>query len=220
MKAGPARFDEAYYRRFYAGEGRVHGPREIAELAAGVCGLARWLGVDVRSVLDVGAGTGLWGRWFRRRLPRVRFRSIDASEHACRRWGHERRDVSSWRAAERFDLVVCHSVLQYLDDAAAARAIANLGAMCRGLLYLEALALEDRAVLDRAATDLAVHLRPERWYRARLARDFEQVGAGLWAARRAGIRLYALERPAGPARRARAPAVSGRGAGSAARSGR
>jgi SAM-dependent methyltransferase len=195
---GADRFDAAYYRRFYGGPGRVHGAREIARLAAGVAGLAAWLGVDLRAVLDVGAGAGLWRRWFARHRPRVRYRSIDASPHACRAFGHERRDISRWRPRRAYDLVVCQSVLQYLDDAGAARALENLGRACRGILYLEALTADDAAVLDRAATDLDVHLRPAAWYRARLARRFVEVGAGLWAARAARIPLYALEGAARP----------------------
>lgn len=198
----PARFDEAYYRRFYGGPARVHGPREIAQLASGVAGLAGWLGIELRAVLDVGAGTGLWGRWFRRHRPRARYRSIDVSEHACRAWGHERRDISRWQTNRRFDLVIFHSVLQYLDDAAAERAIDHVGAMCRGLLYLEAITRDDAPVLDLARTDGGgVHLRPARWYRARLARSFVQLGAGLWVSRRARVPLYALEGPPAPAAR-------------------
>ena len=188
------RFDAAYYRRHYAGRGRVHSAREIARLVAGVAGLAAWLGVEVASVLDVGAGPGLWRDWFRRHRPAVRYRSTDVSPYACERYGHERRDVSRWRARERFDLVVCQGVLQYLDDAAAARAIDNLGAMCRGLLYLEAITAHDLAeTVDPAATDTAVHGRTGAWYRRRLDRHFVQVGAGLWAARRAGLVFYELE---------------------------
>lgn len=200
----PTRFDAAYYRRYYGGPHRVHGAREIGHLAAGVAGLAAWLGLEVRSVLDVGAGPGLWGRWFRRHRPRVRYRGVDVSEHACRVWGHERRDISRWRTARAFDLVVCQSVLQYLDDAGAARAIDNLGRMCRGLLYLEAVAREDGPTLDLEKTDTNVHVRPAAWYRARLSRHFVQVGAGLWASRRARIPLYALEVAprAAPGRRA------------------
>ncbi len=191
-----ARFDEAYYRRHYAGRARVHSAREIARLAEGVTGLAAWLGVEIERVLDVGAGPGLWRDWFRRHRPRVRYRSTDVSPYACARYGHERRDVSRWRSRERHDLVVCQGVLQYLDDAAAARAVDNLGAMCRGLLYLEAITARDLAeVVDRDATDLAVHGRPGAWYRRRLDRHFVQVGAGLWAARRAGLALYELEAP-------------------------
>jgi SAM-dependent methyltransferase len=205
-----SRFDAAYYRRYYRSRDRVHGAREIAHLAAGVAGLAAWLGVDLRSVLDVGAGVGLWGRWFRRHRPRVRYLSIDVSEHACRVYGHERGDISTWRTGRRFDLVVCHSVLQYLDDAAAARAIENLGRLCQGLLYLEAPTREDGPILDLARTDTAIHMRPAGWYRARLGRHFAQVGAGLWAARRARVRLWALEAPPPVARPPRPRRVSAR----------
>jgi SAM-dependent methyltransferase len=200
----PRRFDEAYYRRFYLGRGRVHGAREIGHLASGVTGIAAWLGVDVRSVLDVGAGTGLWGQWFRRHQPTVRFRSIDVSEYACETFGHERRDISAWRARRSFDLVIFHSVLQYMEAAAAERAIDNVGRMCRGLLYLEVVTREDGPNLDLARTDTAIVVRPAAWYRARLSRHFVQVGAGLWAARRAKVALYALEAAAPlPARKRR-----------------
>jgi SAM-dependent methyltransferase len=202
VPSSPDRFDASYFRRFYRGAGRVHSAREIALLASAVVGLAAWLGVEIRSVLDVGAGTGLWGRWFRRRRPEVRYRSIDVSEYACRRYGHERRDISRWRARERFDLVICHGVLQYLDDRAAARAIENLGRMCRGLLYLEAITRADLAVVEEESTDTSIHLREGAWYRRRLARHFVQIGGGLWASRRAGVLLYELE--AVPRREARA----------------
>jgi len=53
------RFDAAYYRRFY-GRRPVHDRRTIAQLAAGVMGMARWWRIPIRSVLDVGAGKGYW----------------------------------------------------------------------------------------------------------------------------------------------------------------
>jgi SAM-dependent methyltransferase len=193
----PDRFDASYYRRYYGGAARVHSAREIAHLAEGVLGLSRWLGVEVASVLDVGAGIGLWGRFLRRRHPRVRYRSIEVSGYAARRYGHEQCDISRWRARERFDLVVCHGVLPYLDDDAAARAIDNMGRMCRGVLYLEAITRRDVAhAVDRAATDTAVHARSGAFYRRHLARHFSQIGGGLWAARRSGVVLYELEGPA------------------------
>ena len=188
------RFDEAYYRRFYGSRDRVHGPRQIGRLARGVTGLAAWWGQPIESVLDVGAGVGLWRDWFARHQPKARYRSIDISPHACSRYGHERRDLARFRARERFDLIICHGVLQYLADADAARAIENLAAMSRGLLYLEAITTGDlRAVLDREATDTAVHFRPAAFYRARLAPHFQRVGAGLWAARRSKLVFYELE---------------------------
>jgi hypothetical protein len=186
-------FDAAYYRRFYRGAQRVHGAREIGHLARAVCELAAWYRLPLDTALDVGAGTGLWRDWFRRHRPAVRYRSTDVSPHACARYGHERRDVSAWRSRERYDLVVCHGVLHYLPSPAAARAIENLGAMARGLLYLEAVAAEDLEVVDPSATDMDFHVRPARWYRSRLARHFLPLGAGLWVARRSGLRPYALE---------------------------
>lgn len=189
----PARFDAAYYRRHYRARTRVHSAKEIAALASGVAGFTAWLGIPLERVLDVGAGPGLWRSWFRRHRPAAAYRSIDVSPYACARWGHEQRDISRWRARERFDLVVCHGVLHYLDDDAAARAIDNVGEMTRGLLYLEALTREDEDVVDRDRTDLSMRLRSAAWYRRRLGRHFHQVGAGLWASRRSGVALYALE---------------------------
>ena len=189
----PSRFDAAYFQRFYHAPGRTHSPAEIGRLASGVAGIADWLGVELRSVLDVGAGTGIWRTWFRRHRPAVRYRSIDVSPYACERYGHELRDIAGWRAKQRFDLVICHAVLQYLDDRAAARALANLGAMSRGLLYLEVVTRADLAILDQDKTDMQVHARTGRWYRDRLDPHFVQVGAGLWLSRRSPVRLWELE---------------------------
>lgn len=187
-------FDADYYRRHYHGPDRVHSAAQVGRLASGVAGIADWLGVELRAVLDVGAGPGFWRTWFRRHRPAVRYVSTDASAWACERWGHERRDISSWRPRGRFDLVVCQGVLQYLDDAPAAAAIENLAAACRGLLYLEAVTRHDlQEVVDAARTDTAIHAREGAWYRKRLAPHFRQVGAGLWASRAAGLAFYELE---------------------------
>jgi 2-polyprenyl-3-methyl-5-hydroxy-6-metoxy-1,4-benzoquinol methylase len=188
------RFDAAYFRRFYGARGRVHGPREIGQLARGITGLAAWLGQPIESVLDVGAGVGLWRDWFARHRPKVRYRSTDLSAYACRVYGHERRDIATFRAREQFDLIICHGVLQYLPDNAAARAIENIAAMSRGVVYLEVITRGDlRAVCDLEATDSAVHRRTAGWYRARLRPHFQQVGAGLFASRRSGLCFYELE---------------------------
>ncbi len=188
------RFDEEYYRRHYQGPDRVHSAPQVGRLAAGVSGTAAWLGVEIRAVLEVGAGPGYWRAWFRRHRPAVRYLSTDVSPWACRRFGHELRDISTWRPRRSFDLVVCQGVLQYLDDRGAADAIENLGAACRGLLYLEAITRHDLdEVVDAARTDTRIHARTGAWYRQRLQPWFVQIGAGLWAARSAAIPLYELE---------------------------
>lgn len=198
MQRGQTRkadFDQAYFDRFYeSSRTRVHGKKEIARLARGVVGMLGWLGAPLESVLDVGAGAGLWRDWFRRHRPLVRYLSTDVSAYACRRYGHELRDVSKWRSKERFDLIVCQGVLPYLADADCERAIQNLGAMSSGFVYLEAITAKDlREVCDLDMTDVAVHPREGAWYRARLSRYFRQIGCGLYYANNGPLRFYELE---------------------------
>jgi 2-polyprenyl-3-methyl-5-hydroxy-6-metoxy-1,4-benzoquinol methylase len=188
------RFDAAYYRRFYESpRTRVQGPREVDRLARALMAMLAWMGEPVKDVLDVGAGTGLWRNWFGRRD--VRCRSVDVSDYACRKYGHELHDIARWHASETFDLIVCQGVLPYLSDAGAEGAIRNLARMCRGFLYLEAITERDwRTVCDRSATDSAMRLRTAAWYRKRLAKHFVALGLGLWMRRGRTSRLYELER--------------------------
>ena len=189
------RFDADYYRRYY-GRKPVHDGRRIAHLVAGVMAMAAWWQIPIRSVLDVGAGKGFWRDALASSHPRVVYHGIDVSDHACRRYGHERADVATWRPRRRYDLVVCQSVIQYLDDAQATAAIATLGDACRGLMWLEIPTLDDREhSIDPSATDLDVHWRTGRWYRTRLSRAFTEVGGGLWLSRDSPAVLFELERP-------------------------
>jgi hypothetical protein len=185
------RFDAAYFARRY-GEGDVHGPREIAHLGQFIVSFAAWARFPLKTVLDAGAGPGFFRDWAVARGLRVR--SIDFSADACRLFGHERRDLSKWRARSKFDLVVCHGVLQFLADEACKRAIGNLGAMSRGLLYLEVLTREDVRIADEKSTDLDVHLRSAAWYRRELGKHFVQIGAGLWASRNSPLVFWSLEK--------------------------
>jgi 2-polyprenyl-3-methyl-5-hydroxy-6-metoxy-1,4-benzoquinol methylase len=191
-----APFDASYFRRYYESRrSRVYGKEQIAELARGVTGFVGWFGGEIEKVLDVGAGTGLWRDWFREHRPEVRYRSVDVSAYACATYGHEPRDITRWRAREKFDLVVCQGVLPYLDDAACARAIANLAAMCRGFLYVEAITARDlRDVVDRSKTDVSVHARPATFYRRLLGEHFERLGCGLHHVKGGDKVFYDLER--------------------------
>lgn len=187
-------FGAEYYKRFY-GKGGVHDRRAIANLASAVHGMAAWWGVAPKSVLDVGAGPGLWRDWYRTNHPKVHLTSIDVSEYACKKYGHECRDISDWTPTRTFDLVVSHGVLQYPDDNRATRAIDNIASACRHVLYLEVPTTDDfRSVVDPGATDMDVHHRSGNWYRERLLKHFTQAGAGLWVKRDCGILLYELER--------------------------
>lgn len=188
-------FDAGYFERFYERPStRVYGKKEIARLARGVTGLIAWLGGEVDSVLDVGAGTGLWRDWLERHRPEVRYRSIDVSQYACQRYGHENRDIGAWRDKESFDLVICQGVLPYLDDGACGRAIENIAAMSRGFLYIEAITERDlRVVCDLGTTDAKIHARTGDWYRQRLGQHFITIGGGLFYIKGGEVRFYEIE---------------------------
>ena len=194
-KSGSSRFGQDYYQQFYhQRRNPVHTALQVARLAQGVDSLCSWWGVDISSVLDVGAGPGYWRDWYVENRPGVRVLSTDFSEYACERYGHQRRDISKWKPGRPFDLVVCHSVLQYLTDRQAASAIRNLASATREVLFLEVPTLADiESVLDSGATDFEFHARPQEWYRRRLERHFIQAGAGMWIRKGGRVLLYELE---------------------------
>ena len=197
MRNADVAFDADYYGRYYtSARTRVHGAKEIAKLCAAVTSMLDWWRVPIDTVLDVGAGVGLWRDWFAKHRPRVKYRSTEVSRYACVQYGHEQRDITRWRAPARsFDLVVCQGVLPYIDDAGCAKAIDNLGAMTAGFLYLEAITKKDiREVIDEGKTDVKVHGRSAAWYRKRLGVYYTEIGCGLWARRDAPVLFYELER--------------------------
>lgn len=189
-------FDAKYYGKYYGSANtRVHGAKEIARLCTAVTSMIDWWGVPMQTVLDVGAGVGHWRDWFKKHRPKAAYRSTEVSRYACAQYGHEQRDITRWRANEKFDLVVCQGVLPYIDDAGCAKAIENLGHMAGGLLYLEAITKQDiRHVIDDVKTDVKVHERTGAWYRSRLRVHFVEVGCGLWAKNDAPVLFYELEK--------------------------
>jgi len=188
------RFDAAYYRRYY-GRRPVHDRRRIAALAEGVFSLAAWWRVPIRSVLELGAGKGYWRDWLESTHPRVSYHGVDASEYACRRYGHEHADLATWKPSRSYDLVVCQSVLQYPDDRAATKAIATMAEASRGLLFFDVPTIADRDnVIDPASTDLDVHWRTGSWYRKRLSIGFTEIGAGIWVSKKSTAVFWELER--------------------------
>ncbi len=190
-------FDASYYARYYERPTtRVHGAAEVDHLCRGVASLLDWWKFPVRSVLDIGAGTGLWRDWFRVNRPDVAYRSTEYSRYACERYGHEHRNIATWCEDSTFDLVVCQGVLPYLDARECSQAIRHIKAMSGGFLYLEAITRRDlRVVVDDAKTDIRVFPRSGTWYRARLAPRFRELGCGLWVTKPSPVLFYELERP-------------------------
>ena len=190
-------FDRAYYARFYQNpKTRVASQREADRLSTFVGGYAKYLGVKVRRVLDLGCGLGLWEAGLRRLFPAARYHGVEVSEYLCERLGWEHGSVVDYQAARPYDMVICQGVLPYLDARSAKLAMANLGRLCRGILYLEAVTREDwdEGVVDRQRTDGSMSFRPRAFYTRGLSSEFIRMGGGVWLARGAGHPVYALER--------------------------
>ena len=191
------RFDRAYYARFYENpRTRVTDAEQIDRLAGFVCGYLGYLGIEVRRILDLGCGVGLWQKPLARRLPGARYLGVEYSAYLCERYGFTRGSALDFRAKQPFDLVVCQGVLPYLSKRDAKRAIDNIATLCRGALYLEAVTSDDYAtgVIDQARTDDGMQLHSRAFYLRALAPHFINVGGGLFVARAANVPLYALER--------------------------
>ncbi len=194
--ASNRRFDAAYFRRYYFDPAtRVTEPREMqrrANLIAAVLAAAQ---LPVRSILDMGCGTGLLRSAFARVLPRASYVGMESSGYLCRRYGWLRGAVQTFTLQRPVDLLVCYDVLQYLSDAEAARALDNFAALTRSALHFSALTRKDwREHCDRTLTDGRVHLRGGDWYRRRLAKNFDYLGFGVWVRRGVSVIAWELER--------------------------
>jgi SAM-dependent methyltransferase len=195
-RASSAIFDRAYYERFYLDpKTRVSDRAQVERLGEFVCSYLSYLELAPRRVLDLGCGVGHWRAIVQRRFPSVRYQGVEYSAYLCELYGWEQGSVVDYRSKQPFDLVICQGVLPYLSAGDARRAIDNLGALCRGALYLEAVTREDwdEGVVDKRRTDRSMQLRPARFYRRALAPHFVALGGGVWLSRRARVPTYALE---------------------------
>lgn len=188
-------FDEAYYRKYYVDPSTRVGDRKTCRaLANFLFAYLKYLQIPVASVLDLGCGIGLWREEILRHRPSARYVGVEKSAHACREYGWERGSVTDYRPEEDFDLVLCHDVIQYLDDDQAEAAMRNLTSLAKSVLHLEVLTAEDwQNNCDQEKTDGRVHLRSAAWYRKRLQRPFFACGGGLFLARNSPVVLYELE---------------------------
>jgi SAM-dependent methyltransferase len=195
ISRGPRRFDRAYYQRYYFDPRTAVASRsEMQARARLIAAFAVHAGLPVRRILDAGCGTGILRRAVMRLLPGAHYVGLESSEYLCERYGFLHGRIEDYRARAPFDLVICYDVLQYLPRAAAQRALANFGRLCRGVLYFTALTRYDyEQNCDTERTDADVHLRSAHWYRTRLRRQFREAGLGFWLRRGAPLTLWELE---------------------------
>ena len=193
------RFDEAYYHRFYESpKSRVYSPEEHDALPRFVFAFAGWNRLEIRTVLDIGAGVGHWKRWIEQHHEDIQYTGTEVSQVMCKKHGYLHRDIARWRDRKKYDLIVCQGVLQYLPDPDIAPAVANIAAMARGLVYMEITTRGDlRERCDKTRTDTDIYVRNGSYYRGILSKHLVNVGAGLWWPRDSALPFYELETCAG-----------------------
>lgn len=198
---GDKRYDAGYYQRWYrAPTTRVKTAADLGRTVAMVVGIAEYhLERPIRTVLDIGCGEGRWRAPLLRLRPKLAYLGIDGSEWAVGRWGR-RRNLLRWDLADldRFelpfpvDLVVCHDVIQYLDDDVARTLARGIRRLCDGVAHVNAFTAEDDFIGDRED-----HVaRPARWYRRVLGTGgWRAVGGQCWLSPALVERAAALELP-------------------------
>lgn len=189
-------FDKSYYDRYYANpRTAVTSRSEMTRRANMISACVKYLDLPVKRVLDAGCGLGLMRAPLRRVLRRAEYVGLEISDYLCARYGWRHGALQTWRPRERFELVICYDVLQYLTAAEARLAIANLARLCRGALYLSALTRADWSHhCDQTRTDKVPGLRSGDWYRRELRRHFEPLGCGLWLRRGTAVVTWELDR--------------------------
>ena len=189
-------FDEAYYQRYYFDKKTsVVDPQHMQRLGSFVFSYLKYLRLPMARVLDVGCGIGLWRDLLAQHFPQASYQGVEVSDYLCTRYGWTRGSVVDFSSEQPFDLVICQGVLPYLNPADLQRALRNLGQLCQGALYLEAVTREDyeNDTIDETLTDPRLLRHRAQLYRRGLATHFTQLGGGLWLSTRAEVPMFTLE---------------------------
>jgi SAM-dependent methyltransferase len=188
-------FDRDYYQRYYFNpRTAVTSRAEMHSRARLIVGCADYVCLPVGSILDAGCGVGLLRAPLLRAYKRADYTGVEVSEYLCQRYGWHCSSIEKFRSRKRFDLVICYDVMQYLPEASARRAMANLARLCRGALYFGALTAEDwRDNCDQTRTHRIAGLRPGSWYRRELSRSFRPIGCGMWLKKDLPLTVWNLD---------------------------
>ena len=192
-------YDKEYFSRWY--QDRVdhkHQAEALQRKVALACASAEYfLERPIKTVLDVGAGIGLWRSQLLKLRPKLDYLGMDSSEFAVRRYGKSRNlfyaqitDLANLRPCPPVDLLVCSDVLHYIPTAALKCALPGLAELCAGVAFLEIYCREDEIEGDLKE----FQPRSEKFYRRQLnAVGFQQIGTHLWLSPSYSGTLTALE---------------------------
>jgi len=151
-------YDRAYFDKWYRqSRHSVNVPGLLSRKAALAVSVAEYyLGREVRTVLDVGCGEGVWRAPLRRLRPEIDYLGLDSSEYAIARYGRARNlrlatfsQLEQLRFDHTFDLIVCSDVMHYLSAEELRRGIIGIADMLDGVAFLELFTARDALDGDR-----------------------------------------------------------------------
>ena len=126
-----------------------------------------YLGREVRTVLDVGCGEGVWRKPLRELRPKIDYLGLDGSEYAVARFGRSRNirlatfaQLAELRFDHAFDLIVCSDVLHYVRSTELKRGLRGIAEMLDGVAFLELFTARDAPEGDKHG----FIARSPKWY--------------------------------------------------------
>jgi SAM-dependent methyltransferase len=150
-------YDREYFDRWYRHPrhrvSTVEGLTRKVRMAVSVTEFL--INRPIRTVLDVGCGEAPWFPVLKRMRPDVRYVGVDSSEYVVKRYGKTRNirlgslaSLGTMKSLRVSDLVVCADVLQYVDNAEAARGLRAIRRLVGAVAYIEAFTTEDAMAGD------------------------------------------------------------------------
>src|SRR5882724_5500603 len=162
-------YDHAYFDKWYRDpQYRVSSAHALERKVALALAVAEYyLGREVRNVLDVGCGEGVWRRPLRKLRPRIDYLGLDTSEYAVARYGRSRNirlasfgQLGEQRFDANFDLIVCSDVLHYVRTPELKRGLRGVAEMLGGVAFLELFTSRDASDGDKHG----FIARSPKWY--------------------------------------------------------
>jgi SAM-dependent methyltransferase len=170
-------YDRAYFDRWYRDPRHGVGSRPALQrkVALALTVAEYYLGREVRNVLDVGCGEGVWRKPLEQLRPHIEYLGLDSSEYAVARYGRSRNirrasfgDLGELRFDANFDLIVCSDVLHYVRTPELKRGLRGISDMLAGVAFLELFTSRDAPDGDKHG----FIARSPKWYLS----TFRQAG--------------------------------------------
>jgi SAM-dependent methyltransferase len=154
----PKTYDRDYFEKWYRDpQHAVNSGGTLKRKAALAVAVAEYyLGREVRTVLDVGCGEGVWRKPLRELRPQVDYLGLDSSEYVVARFGRSRNirlatfgQLAELRFEHTFDLIVCSDVLHYVRSSELKRGLRGIVEMLDGAAFLELFTSRDAPEGDK-----------------------------------------------------------------------